>query len=130
MGLSPQRRLLLVTICSLALMYHHFSELPESKRELILSHAKAGLLKLVTEPWGTLSNFLNTLSASPGGKYLPLTAALAVLSKLIAIFFRRRIEREEAAADAAATAAVQKASSDSTAGKQRGKSAKGKHKTR
>jgi hypothetical protein len=130
MGLSPGRRLLIVAICSSAWCYYIFEDMPVETRAEIVARFRSGIARFAADPVGTTELFYERLKVTPGGKYLAPMVALAVLSKLLASFFRRRIAREDAATDAAtaaaaATLAARAARPVITHG---GRSAKGRHK--
>jgi len=108
MGLSPGRRLLAVTICSSIWIYYMFHDLPEATRAKLVANLRAGLTGFVADPVNTTSELYTRIGGLPGAKYVAPMAALAVLSKLLANFFRRRLQRDEAELDAASAAAVAK----------------------
>eukprot|EP00962_Isochrysis_galbana_P018799 scaffold5445_cov127-Isochrysis_galbana.AAC.3 len=128
MALTPARRLLLVAICSAVWCYYIYEDMPVETRMEIIDRFRSGMAGFAADPVGTVERFYAGMKVTPGGKYLAPTAALAVLSKLLANFFRRRIAREDAAMEAATAAAAAALASARSAGTNGGRSAKGRHK--
>jgi hypothetical protein len=128
MALTPARRLLLVAICSAVWCYYIYTDLPVETRTEIAERFRSGIASFAADPVGTSERLYEGLKVTPGGKYLAPTAALAVLSKLVANFFRRRIAREDAELEAATAAAAASLASAGQSGAHGGKGAKGRHK--